>query len=287
MVKHETRVCKFSCFLRKMTGMASIIYETTALVGMVVFIVGTLKTLLEDNSDGNACKRKDSLTRKKGVLFNTSNENLAQPKSEPQNESSENHATKHQASEKHYTIEKMYSKNLSLLQLEKAQEAKPRKVAGSSAEYATDSFFSDVMDGFENSSKMLQLDSIGDNQRHRSRSLRNKLKMQDSAKDLDQMDTELLSLIKGTEANLSRQNLSEVYSGLMKGFSDICWLDLSYNQIMSLPEEFGSLEKLVHLDLKQNMLGRLPDSFKNLSKLTFLDLSYNHLVDIGNYFQAQ
>jgi Leucine-rich repeat (LRR) protein len=269
-----------------MTGMGSIIYETTALIGMVVFIVGTLKTLLEDNSNANACKRKDSITRKKGVLFNTPDQKLAQPKSDAQNESSENHATVHKASEEHYTIEKMYSKNLSLLRSEKAQEAKTREVAGSIVEYDPNSFFSDVLDGFENSSNMLKVDSLGNNKRHRSRSQRNELKMQDSAKDLDQMDHALLSLIKGTKANLSRQNLSEVYLGLMKGFADICWLDLSYNQIKCLPEEFGSLEKLVHLDLKQNMLESLPDSFKNLSGLTYLDLSYNNLVDLGNYIET-
>jgi hypothetical protein len=287
-----------------MTSLASIIYETTALVGVVFFIVGTLKTLLEDNENADACRRKDSITRKKRFLLNSPNE------SPVLNKSSAKHTSLHKTSEEHFTIEKMYAKNLSLLQSENAQEL--RKEADAAIKYDPKSFISEVLDVFDNPSQIhdkarslpkmhdsgKELDQFNTNGFEDASNLLNvdsqihdtpvslscKRKIHDSAKEIDQVQvgTELLlSLIKGERANLSRQNLSEVYLGLMQGFGTISWLDLSYNQLKSLPEEFGSLEKLVHLSLKQNMLETLPDSFKNLSRLQFLDLSYNNIGELG------
>lgn len=59
--------------------------------------------------------------------------------------------------------------------------------------------------------------------------------------------------------------------------SHITKLDLSKNQLESLPEEFGDLQKLVHLDLFGNNLTTLPLSFFRLKNLKWLDLRDNQL----------
>ena len=54
-------------------------------------------------------------------------------------------------------------------------------------------------------------------------------------------------------------------------------LDISKNQLQSLPEDFGNLQKLVHLDLFGNSLTTLPLSFFRLKNLKWLDLRDNPL----------
>jgi len=54
-------------------------------------------------------------------------------------------------------------------------------------------------------------------------------------------------------------------------------LDLSKNELKSLPEDFGSLINLRHLDLYNNQLETLPLSFGKLTKLRYLDLKGNPL----------
>lgn len=259
---------------KKMNSLASIVYETSALVGVVVFIVGTLKTLLEDNAPVNACNRKDSITRKKRFLLDSRESPAVQKNLDSHTDS----FIKHKTSDEHYTIEKMYSKNMSLLQSEKAQERKESKKIVNSLDKDSNSFLSDVLNELEHSSTMLDIDLNIENQ---SKQSENSLGRYDSAKDMEELDTDLLKLIKGDMANLSRKNLKSLCFNLLKEFGDICWLDLSYNQLQCLPEEFGSLEKLVHLNLKQNMLEHLPISFKNLSQLKVLDLSYNNIQELG------
>ena len=54
-------------------------------------------------------------------------------------------------------------------------------------------------------------------------------------------------------------------------------LDLSKNQLQSLPENFGDLLNLTKLDLYGNQLAMLPTSFGQLSKLRWLDVRDNPL----------
>lgn len=55
-------------------------------------------------------------------------------------------------------------------------------------------------------------------------------------------------------------------------------LDLSKNELTSLPEDFGNLHKLKHLDLYRNQIQHLPLSFSKLKDLKWLDLKDNPLV---------
>jgi Leucine-rich repeat (LRR) protein len=57
-------------------------------------------------------------------------------------------------------------------------------------------------------------------------------------------------------------------------------LDLSSNQLKSLPDSIGDLINLEKLDLSSNQLECLPDSFGNLINLQILALSYNQLKSL-------
>ncbi|GFO28831.1 plant intracellular ras-group-related lrr protein 1 [Plakobranchus ocellatus] len=54
-------------------------------------------------------------------------------------------------------------------------------------------------------------------------------------------------------------------------------LDLSHNQLRSLPESFGLLFHLSEIQLQHNRLGALPESFLHLVKLEKIDLSHNEI----------
>lgn len=56
-------------------------------------------------------------------------------------------------------------------------------------------------------------------------------------------------------------------------------LDLSQNQLKSLPDNFGALQRLQILDLYNNQLQTLPVSFCELRKLKWLDVKNNPLDD--------
>ncbi len=57
-------------------------------------------------------------------------------------------------------------------------------------------------------------------------------------------------------------------------------LDLSYNELSSLPPEIGYLDRLVSLDLCGNDLVALPPQIGRLQQLTQLDLRHNELVTL-------
>ncbi len=61
-------------------------------------------------------------------------------------------------------------------------------------------------------------------------------------------------------------------------------LDLSGNELKSLPESFGLLRHLKTLDLNGNQLQSLPESFGLLHRLETLDLSFNELRSLPETF---
>ncbi len=62
--------------------------------------------------------------------------------------------------------------------------------------------------------------------------------------------------------------------------SNVTELDLTHNQLNSLPDSIGDLKKLTELNLRNHQLTSLPDSIGYITKLTLLNLSGNKLTSI-------
>ncbi len=86
-----------------------------------------------------------------------------------------------------------------------------------------------------------------------------------------------------TWLDLSNNQLSTLPDSF-SNLSNLTWLDLSNNRLSTLPESITNLFNLTTLDLSNNRLSTLPNSFSNLSKLTWLYLSNNHLSTLPNSF---
>lgn len=63
-------------------------------------------------------------------------------------------------------------------------------------------------------------------------------------------------------------------------------LDVSSNALTSLPASIGSLTKLKQIIATQNKLTSLPDSLKFLHSMTSLDLSHNRLPELPSYLHT-
>ncbi|GAG77797.1 unnamed protein product, partial [marine sediment metagenome] len=57
-------------------------------------------------------------------------------------------------------------------------------------------------------------------------------------------------------------------------------LNLSYNDLTSLPDIICNLSSLQRLNISHNKLTSLPDSISNLSSLQYLDISYNNFTSV-------
>ncbi|XP_054832036.1 leucine-rich repeat-containing protein 59 isoform X2 [Eublepharis macularius] len=87
---------------------------------------------------------------------------------------------------------------------------------------------------------------------------------------------ELAGLPKATVLDLSCNNLTSLPSDFCS-LTHLVKLDLSKNQLQQLPLDFGRLVNLQHLDLLNNRLSILPVSFAQLKNLKWLDLKDNPL----------
>ncbi|KAG5280232.1 hypothetical protein AALO_G00086570 [Alosa alosa] len=87
---------------------------------------------------------------------------------------------------------------------------------------------------------------------------------------------ELAAYPKATKLDLSCNNLITLPPEFC-GLTHLVRIDLSKNQLTSLPEDLGLLSSLNHLDLFQNKLQTLPVSFSQLRSLKWLDLKDNPL----------
>ena len=56
-------------------------------------------------------------------------------------------------------------------------------------------------------------------------------------------------------------------------------LDLSFNQLSSLPDEIADLQLLASLNVSHNKLSSVPDSFSLIESLIELDVSYNQISE--------
>ncbi|XP_056286522.1 leucine-rich repeat-containing protein 59 isoform X2 [Pseudoliparis swirei] len=86
--------------------------------------------------------------------------------------------------------------------------------------------------------------------------------------------------ISGNEVDLSLCDLTEVPVRELALFTKATVVDLSCNNITSLPPEFCNLTHLVKVDLSQNQLTCLPDDLGNLASLQHLDLYNNKLTTL-------
>uniref|UniRef100_A0A3P8W344 Leucine-rich repeat-containing protein 59 n=1 Tax=Cynoglossus semilaevis TaxID=244447 RepID=A0A3P8W344_CYNSE len=84
--------------------------------------------------------------------------------------------------------------------------------------------------------------------------------------------------INGNEVDLSLSNLTEVPVRELSLFPKATVLDMSCNNIIFLP--FCSLTHLIRVDLSKNQLTSLPDDLGNLSNLQHLDLYNNKLTSL-------
>ncbi|XP_028332854.1 leucine-rich repeat-containing protein 59 [Gouania willdenowi] len=84
--------------------------------------------------------------------------------------------------------------------------------------------------------------------------------------------------INGNEMDLSLSNLTEVPVRELASFTKATVLDLSCNNIISIPLEFCNLTHLMKVDLSKNQLTCLPDDLGNLVNLQHLDLYNNKLT---------
>ncbi|XP_048344401.1 leucine-rich repeat-containing protein 59 [Sphaerodactylus townsendi] len=86
--------------------------------------------------------------------------------------------------------------------------------------------------------------------------------------------------LEGNELDLSLCDLNEVPVKELAGLPKATVLDLSCNNLTSLPSDFCSLTHLVKLDLSKNQLQQLPSDFGRLINLQHLDLLNNRLVTL-------
>jgi len=87
---------------------------------------------------------------------------------------------------------------------------------------------------------------------------------------------ELAQVTRGTKLDLSRNQLVTLPDSFCT-LKHLVELDLSNNHLVELPEGFGQLSHLQRLDLLGNKLTMLPLGFWQLKKLRWLDLKSNNL----------
>eukprot|EP01133_Synstelium_polycarpum_P006723 gene6723-7816_t len=94
-----------------------------------------------------------------------------------------------------------------------------------------------------------------------------------------QLDNRRLSDL--TELYLDHNCITTVPSALFKELGRLHVLDLSSNQLASLPTEIGEMKELKVLNIAHNNLCALPSSIGSLKSLTHLDISFNVIETIA------
>lgn len=67
---------------------------------------------------------------------------------------------------------------------------------------------------------------------------------------------------------------------LLFAVKKLVYVDLSHNQVDSVPMDLGNWTKIIHLNLSYNAIGQIPDTLGELKELIFLELDHNCLLDV-------
>jgi Leucine-rich repeat (LRR) protein len=83
-------------------------------------------------------------------------------------------------------------------------------------------------------------------------------------------------------SNVDNQGLNKLYDSLkaISSITSLKKLDLRFNHLSNLPEDFCSSSSLEYLDLSYNKLKILPNSIGSLMSLKFLNLKSNRLITL-------
>lgn len=91
----------------------------------------------------------------------------------------------------------------------------------------------------------------------------------------------LPSLLQLELMNCSINKIHSHHPLVSKNMTSIQYIDLSYNNLSSVPSWLANCAKLVSLYLESNALnGSIPSAFQNLTSLALLDLSQNNLESV-------
>ncbi|KAL5488789.1 hypothetical protein EMCRGX_G017785 [Ephydatia muelleri] len=102
--------------------------------------------------------------------------------------------------------------------------------------------------------------------------------------DLSKFPDAVFLLIKGVtleSVDLSRNVLKKVHTQLGIKFATITSLDLSYNQLGSLPDSLRSLVRLEALNLSHNQFNSYPSVLPQVNSLQSVDLSHNSIAEVS------
>lgn len=99
-------------------------------------------------------------------------------------------------------------------------------------------------------------------------------KMRKSIKSLS-----LEQLYNKISLNLSKNNLTTIPKEI-ENLHNLRYLILYSNELKSIPKEIGKLTKLIELNLRDNKLKHIPKEIGNLHNLRYLKLSKNELTSI-------
>jgi len=89
-----------------------------------------------------------------------------------------------------------------------------------------------------------------------------------------------LPRLKEVSMKKNRIQIIECSLDLVEGVKKLTSMDLSYNQLMVLPDEFCHLRSLEVCNLEYNQLGTLPAEWKGMKALHIINLKGNRLEDI-------
>ncbi|XP_071951604.1 leucine-rich repeat-containing protein 59-like [Antedon mediterranea] len=90
--------------------------------------------------------------------------------------------------------------------------------------------------------------------------------------------------LDGEELDLSMGNLTKVPVKELAALPKATVIDLSCNQLQTLPDNIGLLSHIIKLDLSKNQLTGLPNGIGNLPKLQHLDLLGNKIRTLPTSF---